>query len=358
MALRMHRLVAGDERHMIGSGRCQVSVRVGPRRSWPGLNQSERVQGVLDGALHLDGSRIEFLVHTTPLSRPMPCSPLTVPPNAIAASNRSSKAACAAVCGASRRPGGVISEDNDFHHRRGRSWRCGRPAPGDLLDLLEHARHCRTWNTDILGQDGPETLQRGIGESAGSEQGLRLDVVFRLLGPGCPACKNASAMAVASSASRGSGGVDAGQQQCRRARTRCPGVSRPSTARMQASSGNSKAAGCSPLLVHRATACPAATRVSKAPTTVRGGAVSAGRRRSVISVRTPSVPSEPTNRLTRSYPATPFVVRRPSWTGGPTMARASDDGLHPEDVIAGYPVLQAAQAASVGGDIATYRRPR
>ena len=66
-----------------------------------------------------------------------------------------------------------------------------------------------------------------------------------------------------------------------------------------------------------ATASPAATTLSNAPTTVRGGSLRAGRSRSVTSVTTPSVPSEPTNRPARSYPLTPLVVRRPSRTAVP-----------------------------------------
>ncbi|KQP26763.1 hypothetical protein ASF38_07020 [Aeromicrobium sp. Leaf272] len=49
----------------------------------------------------------------------------------------------------------------------------------------------------------------------------------------------------------------------------------------------------------RSTARPASSRSAKVATTVEGGG-GAGRRRSVTSVITPSVPSEPTSRLVRS----------------------------------------------------------
>ena len=52
--------------------------------------------------------------------------------------------------------------------------------------------------------------------------------------------------------------------------------------------------------VTEATASPASVRVSKKPTTVVGGPGGSGRRRSVTSVTTPSVPSEPTMRPRRS----------------------------------------------------------
>ena len=55
-----------------------------------------------------------------------------------------------------------------------------------------------------------------------------------------------------------------------------------------------------PEAVTAATASPAAVRVSKKPTTVTGGPAGSGRRRSVTSVTTPSVPSEPTIRPRRS----------------------------------------------------------
>ena len=66
-----------------------------------------------------------------------------------------------------------------------------------------------------------------------------------------------------------------------------------------------------------ATARPDVTRSAKAPTTVRGVPAGAGRSRSVTSVTTPSVPSEPTKSPTRSRPATPLVVRRPRRTASP-----------------------------------------
>ena len=72
------------------------------------------------------------------------------------------------------------------------------------------------------------------------------------------------------------------------------------TARRQARSISSNAAGCRPAAVTRATASPASERVSKKPTTVRIGAVRSGRSRTVTSVITPRVPSDPTMSPARS----------------------------------------------------------
>lgn len=85
-----------------------------------------------------------------------------------------------------------------------------------------------------------------------------------------------------------------------------------STAARHARSSSSSTDGVSPRRVIRDTADPESGREPNAPTTVRGVSARAGRSRSVISVTTPRVPSDPTNRPVRSSPATPLFVRRPS----------------------------------------------
>ena len=92
------------------------------------------------------------------------------------------------------------------------------------------------------------------------------------------------------------------------------------TARRQVRSSSSSVDGVSPRRVTIATAWPAATSVPNAPTTVCGVPTTAGRSRSVTSVITPRVPSEPTINPARSYPATPFVVLRPMPTAVPYPA--------------------------------------
>ena len=131
-----------------------------------------------------------------------------------------------------------------------------------------------------------------------------------------------------------------------------------STASRQARSSSSSTAGVSPRRVIWATACPEETRLGKAPMMVRGVPASAGRSRSVTSVTTPSVPSDPTNRPTRSSPATPLVVRRRQPDRVAVGDRPADDRAQAEHVIAGDAVLQAAQAARVGGHVAADRGPR
>ncbi len=53
------------------------------------------------------------------------------------------------------------------------------------------------------------------------------------------------------------------------------------------------------------------------PASAPWSTIGAGRSRSVTSVTTPSVPSDPTNSPARSSPATPLVVRRPRRTASP-----------------------------------------
>lgn len=70
------------------------------------------------------------------------------------------------------------------------------------------------------------------------------------------------------------------------------------------------------------TASSAATTEEKYPATVRSCG-RAGRSRTVISVITPRVPSDPTISPARSYPATPSAVRRPSRTISPSPLTTS-----------------------------------
>lgn len=89
-----------------------------------------------------------------------------------------------------------------------------------------------------------------------------------------------------------------------------------STAARQCRSTSSSAEGMIPAAVTALTAAPASTTESKYPATVRSRGRE-GRSRTVISVMTPSVPSEPTISPARSYPATPLAVLRPTRTSSP-----------------------------------------
>jgi hypothetical protein len=70
------------------------------------------------------------------------------------------------------------------------------------------------------------------------------------------------------------------------------------------------------------TARPASTTSANVATTVATGGGS-GRRRSVASVITPSVPSDPTNSRLRSYPATSLIVRPPRRSARPSARTTS-----------------------------------
>jgi hypothetical protein len=86
-----------------------------------------------------------------------------------------------------------------------------------------------------------------------------------------------------------------------------------------------------------------------------------GRRASVTSVTTPSVPSEPTNRWVRSYPATPFAVGRPVRITDPSARTTSRSRTQspvtpyftqhspPAFVATLPPIVELSQEAGSGG---------
>ena len=77
----------------------------------------------------------------------------------------------------------------------------------------------------------------------------------------------------------------------------------------------------------------------------------AGTSRRIARVTMPSVPSLPTNSLSRLSPATSLMRLPPS---GHERAVGEDD-VEAEHVVGGDAVLDAAQAAGVGGDVAADR---
>ncbi len=94
------------------------------------------------------------------------------------------------------------------------------------------------------------------------------------------------------------------------------------TAASDARSMNSSMLGSRPHATTRDTASAAAGAEANRAATVRG-AWAAGRSDRVASVITPSVPSLPMNSLVRSYPATPFAVRRPVRRTSPEASTTS-----------------------------------
>src|SRR5438874_378215 len=85
--------------------------------------------------------------------------------------------------------------------------------------------------------------------------------------------------------------------------------------------------GRQPAAVIASTADPAAATVWNTATIVSDGS-GAGRSLTVIFVITPSVPSEPTNRPVRSYPATPLAVRRPQVSTSPSASTTSSPSTY------------------------------
>ena len=197
------------------------------------------------------------------LSRPTPCSPVTVPPSAMAASRNSSNAACAADRAAvvARRGDDQrvqvavagVRDRGDLHVVAGR----------DRLDLGQHRGHLRPRHADVLGEHRAEPLERRVGQPPGLEQRLGLGVVGRLLGP--------------HRARRRSWPRRSRPPRRRRSRPACPpgpaaGPPRPasrprcfqsSTACRQARSSSSRTAGVSPRRVIWATASPGGDQVAE-----------------------------------------------------------------------------------------------
>src|SRR5690606_30333609 len=105
--------------------------------------------------------------------------------------------------------------------------------------------------------------------------------------------------------------------------------------------------------VVRTTAVQAAPRSANVATSVVAGGGS-GIRRSTILVMTPSVPSLPTNSFMSDSPAASLS----SLPAQLDDAAVGEHDLQPEHVVGGDAVLDAAQAARVGGDVAADRRER
>src|SRR6201994_4637970 len=93
---------------------------------------------------------------------PTPCSPVTVPPSAIAASRNSSNAAWAASRAAAS-PGGVIRHGCRFPPPAVRDGGVPPAVPGrDRADLLQHRGHLGPGYADVLGEHRTEPLERGV----------------------------------------------------------------------------------------------------------------------------------------------------------------------------------------------------
>ena len=90
-----------------------------------------------------------------------------------------------------------------------------------------------------------------------------------------------------------------------------------------ASSSSARATG-TPICTASTTARTASSRSGKEHTAA-AIASGTGWRRSVISVITPSVPSEPTRRPVRSYPADDFLARPPVRTTSPLASTATSE---------------------------------
>jgi hypothetical protein len=81
----------------------------------------------------------------------------------------------------------------------------------------------------------------------------------------------------------------------------------------------SSSEGVAPEAMNSVMVEPACLMSSNSATPVSGGGI-AGMRSKTISTTTPSDPSEPTNRLARSKPATPLAVGRPRVVSEPSAS--------------------------------------
>jgi hypothetical protein len=151
----------------------------------------------------------------------------------------------------------------------------------------------RPGHADVLGQHRAEPFHRRVGQPARGEQRLRLELVGGLLRPLRTRVEEHLGQRVRLGLARLSRRVDLREQQglrCRRQAQVLP-LLRPLAGRRDPAIPTPS--GSRPLRVVAATASPAATMLSKAPTTVRGAAARAGRSRSVTSVTTPQRPLRP-----------------------------------------------------------------
>ena len=232
-------------------------------------------------------------------------------------------------------------------------------AGADRLDLGQHRRHLRAGHADVLGEHRAEPFQCRVGQPAGLEQRLRLDLVGGLLGPQRagrrrtrrpwrPPPPRPTAPGVSTRASS-SAAASASSPRCFHSSTAC----------RQARSSSSRADGVRPRRVTRATASPG---VHQGRERADDGARRAGQRRAQPQGHLGDHPEgalgadEQAGQVVAGDalggpPAQPRPRCR-SPAGPPTTAR------RPEHVVAGDAVLEAAQPAGVGGDVAADRRPR
>ena len=203
---------------------------------------------------------------------PTPCSPVTVPPSAMAASRSSSNAAWAATRAASS-PGAVISTRVQVPVAGVRDGGDPHAVPGARSRSIRSsiAGTCDRGTQTSSVSTGPEPFQRGVGQPPGVEQRLRLGVVGGLRRPARPppsrSRRPCRASAVAGSRPAYRPGPAAAPPRPRR----CPGASSPrppagsAGPAARAPRGSARAGSSAPR--------PARRRPGrgKAPTTVCGG---------------------------------------------------------------------------------------
>ena len=221
----------------------------------------------------------------------------------------------------------------------------------DPLDSRQQLRDAAARNPDVLEQRATAPFEGREAEAADLHEHSALDLVLRGDHQGRPRPLAAGGRAgdLVRGGPRREGRTGRGEGP----RTRGPGRAAASPRRppwWRGRSAPGARARCRASAI-ATTASPAASREGKyaAPVSGTGGV---GRRRSVASVTTASVPSEPTSRESRSRPATRLSVPPPTVE----ELAVGEDGGDPEHALPGDAVLHAAEPARVGGDVAADRR--
>ena len=227
----------------------------------------------------------------------------------------------------------------------------------DVEQLRQHRRHRRPRHADVLGEHRSEPLQRRVCEAARREERLRLGVVAGLHGPQRVAVLERRDDAARLVGAALAGGVDPGEQQHLRLGLEpevlplldggeALAVEQLQRVRGQAAAGDGGDgdAGVDEVVEG---ADDGARRAGESRAQPQGDLGDDAER----SLRTDHQAAEVKSRNAFRGPAT--EPDRVAVAGG-----TAHDRPHTEDVVAGDAVLEAAEAAGVGRDVAADRRPR
>ena len=241
-----------------------------------------------------------------------------------------------------------VGDGRDLHAVLGR----------DLVDRLQHRRHLRPRHADVLGEDRTEAFQCGVGQLARREQRLRLGRIGAGLGPDRAGRGEGAGDRCRLGVARGAGGVDLREQQ--RLEGRVEAEVLPVLDGLQAVLVEQLEDGRhQPLSGARGHGLPGVHQVvERADDGARWLRARRPQPQGHLGddAERPLGPDEQAGQVEPAHALrrTPTEAHRRAVRA----ARSADHGLEPEDVVAGDAVLEAAQAAGIGRDVAADGRPR